>query len=218
MSTTAELIYDAMPVEVPDVGPARLAPAPAPAPRAAPARPKKRAGRKTNAQRIEAKIAEEAAARRAEQEKKRARRIQPDTKGVLRLVLVIAGVVLATAFTISYATTVAVAEWMMLPIPALAFIVPGALELLAIFSTVDYLVTRSRGGSGKVAMLAMWAFSCVLVLANAAHTIAEWGDDFAFTNWQAVIGVVLSASAPLITIYISKRISALVFAAPEQDA
>lgn len=180
------------------------------------AKPSK-AGRKSNAERAERRIEAEAAERRLEQERKRAIRIQPDTKPVLGVVLGIAGVVLATAFTISYATTVAVAGWMKLPIPGLAFIVPGALELLAIFSTLDYLVTRSRGGSGRVAMIAMWVFSGILVLANAAHTVSEWGSAFSFTNWQAMIGVVLSASAPLITVFISKRISALVFVAGEGE-
>lgn len=153
-------------------------------------------------------------------ESKRAKRWLPDTTASMILLVSIAGVVLITSGLISYATMVAVAEWMKLPpgMPWLPFAVPGFVELLIIFSSLDYIMTRSRGKvkESKTPFIAMIVLSSVAVIANAAHTIAGWGVDFSVTNWQAVIGTLLSAAAPLVVLYISKRLSALVYIDPNE--
>jgi hypothetical protein len=187
-----------------------------------PAPPKKKsnAGRKTNAQRIEAKIAEEAAARKAEQEQKRAPRIQPDTRVSLGVALAIAAIALATSFTVSYSMIVATAGWMRLPWEPLAWIVPGFIELLIVFASLDYIITRSRSDEkgARAPFWAMWVLSGVAVVGGTAHTISEWGAQFGPERWESIVGTVLSAAAPLVVIYVSKRISALVFVAPERDS
>lgn len=178
-------------------------------------RPRKsNAGRKSNEER--ARRAAEAAERQklAEVEAKRATRLQPDTNLTRNVLVVIAVIVIATAFAVSYATMVAVAGWMKLPIEVgwLAYAVPGFIELLVIFSTVDYILERSRGKRGTGPLWAIVALSAVAVLGNASHTIREWGAQFGGTNWQSYIGVALSALAPLVVVYVAKRLSALVFA------
>jgi hypothetical protein len=172
----------------------------------------KRAGRKSNVERLEAQKREAELARQIKAEGKRATRLQPDTRGALGVALGIAVVNLATAGAISYATLVAVAGWMRLPWEPLAWVVPGFIELLIVFSTLDYLISRSRGESARAPFWAMVAFSAIAVVANGAHTVGEWGADF---DWRAAIGTVLAATAPLVVIYTSKRLAALVFVGKE---
>lgn len=181
-----------------------------------PARPRKSpAGRKTDLERLQKKAEEARLVKTLEVEAKRAQRLQPDTKGALNVALTIAAVNLATAGAISYATLVAVASWMKLPWDGLNWIVPGFVELLIIFSSLDYLITKSRGGTGHAPFWAMFGFSAIAVVGNSAHTISEWGSAFTGSNWQAMIGVGLSAAAPFVVVYISKRLAALVFVDPE---
>lgn len=172
-------------------------------------------GRKTNLERLEIAAERERRTRQLEIESKRARRIQPDTRGGLRLAIALAAIPTATAGIISYATTVAVAGWMRLPWSPLDWIVPGMIEALVIFSSIDYIIARSRGQSGRAPLWAMIGFSAINVLGNGAHTVSEWGSDFSPSNWQALIGVVLSAASAFVVVYLSKRLTKLVFAEPE---
>ena len=198
-----------------------------PAPKAPPAPRKSNAGRKTNADRARLKAeatsaaiaAEEEArkaARRAARDAKRAEPFDPLTKVWLVVALVIAAVSLATSFTVSYSMIVATSEWMMLPWPALAYIVPAFVELLTIFAALDFIISKSRGDSGWAPFWAMWVLSGVAVVGGAAHTISEWGAEFGPQRWESLVGTALAAVAPLVVIYLSKRISALVFVRPDQ--
>lgn len=165
--------------------------------------------------RIEVEKEAAAAARRAEAEAKRAPRKQPDTRFSLAVALGIAGVALATSFTVSYAMIVATASWMRLPWEPLAYVVPGFIELLMIFASLDYVITRSRGGKGHAPFLAMWVLASVAVVGGTAHTISDWGAEFG-VQWESIVGTVLAAAAPLVVIFVTKRIAALVFIEPER--
>lgn len=178
---------------------------------AAPAPERGRPGRKSNAERAARALEQKRLERLAEQESKRAKRIQPDTRLSLIIALTIAGIALVTSFTISYANIAGTAEWMKLSWHPLVYIVPGFIELLMVFSTLDYIISRSRGSSGRTPLAAMVVLSAIAVLGGAAHTIAGWGSDFAITNWEAMVGTILSAAAPLVVVFVSKRLSALVF-------
>lgn len=190
-------------------------------PVAAPSRKEERksaAGRKSNAERASRAAEQEKAERAAEIESQRARRLQPDTALTQTILLSIAAVVILTAFTVSYATMVSVAGWIKLPeeVSWLAFAVPGFIELLVILSTLDYIVERSRGKNARGPLWATIALSAVAVLGNAAHTVRSWGEDFGGSNWQSYIGVTLAALAPLVVVYVAKRLSALVFVEVER--
>ena len=173
---------------------------------------KKKPGRKTNAERLELQAERMRRERIAQVESKRAPRIQPDTSLTLAITLIIAAIVLITSFTISYATMVSVATWMALPMPWLAYAVPGFIELLTVFASLDFIVSRSRGKSGYASLVAMAVFTAVAVIGNVSHTLSGWSGHF---SWQAWIGVVLSGAAPLVILLVTKRVSALVFAEVE---
>lgn len=179
------------------------------APAQQPAKVKKKPGRKTNEERLELQAERVRKERAAQTEAKRAPRIQPDTRLTLGITLVIAAIVLVTSFTISYATMVAVATWMALPMSWLAYAVPGFIELLTVFSSLDFIVSRSRGKTGRAPLAAMTIFTAVAVIGNVSHTLSGWSGHF---SWQAWIGVVLSGAAPLVVLLVTKRVSALVFA------
>lgn len=180
-----------------------------------PVRERRKPGRKTNAEREQRALEHQRALRAREQESKRAKRIQPDTRTSLIVALSIAGVALVTSFTISYANIAGTAEWMKLSWHPLVYIVPGFIELLMVFSTLDYIISRSRGDSGRTALGAMVVLSAIAVLGGAAHTIAGWGSAFSVSNWEAMVGTILSAAAPLVVVFVSKRLSALVFEVAE---
>ena len=153
-----------------------------------------------------------------EQEERRATRLLPDTNSSLVFALVLAMIGLLTSFVVSYFTLVSVASWMRLPWSGLDFIVPGFIEVMILFGTYDYIISRSRGNSGTVPMASMILFSLLSVIGNASHTITEWqatGD----VPWFGWIGVLMSAFVPFVVVYISKRLSTLVFVEPltEED-
>lgn len=173
---------------------------------------RKKPGRKSNEER----------ARIAEERERRARRARPlpvDTRVTLAVTLVIATSVILAAFTVSYFTMVAVAGWMRLPaeVAWLAYAVPGFIELLVIFSTFDYILTKTRQAAAWGPYWAMVGFSAIAVLGNAAHSIQAWGSAFGLGHWESLIGVILSALAPLVVVYVAKRVTALVFEHPEES-
>ena len=153
-----------------------------------------------------------------EQEERRATRLLPDTNSSLVFALVLAMIGLLTSFLVSYFTLVSVASWMRLPWAGLDFIVPGFIEVMILFGTYDYIISRSRGNSGTVPMASMVLFSLLSVIGNASHTITEWQADGA-VPWFGWIGVLMSAFVPFVVVYISKRLSTLVFveALTEED-
>jgi hypothetical protein len=145
-----------------------------------------------------------------EQEERRATRLLPDTNGSLMVALFLATIALLTSFVVSYFTLVSVASWMRLPWEGLDFIVPGFIEVMILFGTYDYIITRSRGNKGFTPMASMILFSLLAVLGNASHTITEWQSD-GEVPWFGWIGVIMSAFVPFVVVYISKRLSTLVF-------
>ena len=145
-----------------------------------------------------------------EQEERRATRLLPDTNGSLVIALLLATIALLTSFVVSYFTLVSVASWMRLPWDGLDFIVPGFIEVMILFGTYDYIITRSRGNNGIVPMASMILFSLLAVVGNASHTISEWQAD-GEVPWFGWIGVTMSAFVPFVVVYISKRLSTLVF-------
>jgi hypothetical protein len=145
-----------------------------------------------------------------EQEERRATRLLPDTNGSLVIALVLATIGLLTSFVVSYFTLVSVASWMRLPWDGLDFIVPGFIEVMILFGTYDYIITRSRGNKGFTPMASMILFSLLAVVGNASHTITEWQAD-GVVPWFGWIGVIMSAFVPFVVVYISKRLSTLVF-------
>lgn len=150
-----------------------------------------------------------------QQESRRATRIMVDTTPSLIFALILAGTGLLTAFIVSYSTLVAVAGWMQLEQAWLAYIVPAFIEAMIVFSTIDYIIARSRGASTSAPFAAIAGFSAVAVIGNLAHSLNGWMEQGEIP-WYGYVGILISALVPLVVVYLSKRLASLVFSEPIQ--
>lgn len=184
------------------------------------------AAEKTQARLREEREAEEAKRQTAQQkraeqfelqESKRATRYMPDIQPVLWVAITIATLNILTAGLVSYFTLTDVAGWMMLPVPWLDYVVPGFIELFILFSSIDYVVSESRvKRSGRLPFWVMVGTTGIAVVSQAAHALEAWLET-GQVPWFGWFGVALSAVAPLVIVYISKRLTALVFTEPIEE-
>lgn len=151
-----------------------------------------------------------------EQEAKRAPKVQIDQK--FTLYLWIAGIAIAflsSAF-VSYNGITAVAEFVGLTDSWMGGLFFFFIELMYLLFLIAYLLLSSRiQDNGKKertfgAIMGMFAFGGVAVLANGFHTIDYWNYDF--TEPRLWAGTILAVSAPLAIISASKMASRVVFA------
>jgi len=171
---------------------------------------KKKPGRKSEAERAEIRIQNDKLAKYEEQEAKRAKPIQIDQIPVLVGWLIAVGVAFATSAVISFNGITSVAPLVGLTFDWMAYLFFGFIELLYIVFLVAYLTLASRADEKTLGALAgMWFFAGVSIAANAFHTLE-------FHNWTldapGVAGIILSISAPIAILSVSKLASRLVFA------
>ena len=169
--------------------------------------------RPTKIQQVERTNRDNLIAQYEAQEAKRATRIMSDTGPVLWTLLILSAIALLTSFVFSYFALVEVAVWMKPPQAWLTLLVPGFIELMIVLSAIDYMVDTSRGKSGRAPFWAMIGFSAIAVVGNAAHTFYEW-IILGPVPWEGWIGVGLASVVPLVVVYISKRLTQVVFAEP----
>jgi hypothetical protein len=150
------------------------------------------------------------------QEERRAPKVQIDQRLVLWLW--IAGISLAfvSSAIVSYNGITAVAQFVGLSQAWMGGLFFFFIELMYLLFLIAYLVLASRvddnGRKEKTfgAVLGMFAFGVVAVVANAFHTLNYWNFDWAEPRLWA--GTMLSVAAPLAIISASKMASRVVFA------
>lgn len=149
------------------------------------------------------------------QESKRAPRIQIDQRIVLAGWITAVAVAFLTSAIVSFNGITAVAVFVGLSQAWMASLFFFFIELMYLLFLLAYLILASRtDADGKPertrgAIAGMVFFAGVAVLANAFHTFDYWEWDF--SQPRAWAGVVLSVSAPLAIISISKMASRVVF-------
>lgn len=172
---------------------------------------------RTSRQKPAAQLArEQQQARYQIQESKRAPKVQIDQKFVLWIWVI--GIVIAfiTSAVVSFNGITAVAEFVGLSQPWMGGLFFFFIELMYLLFLIAYLLLSSRVDErGKKertlgAIVGMFSFGGVAVLANGFHTIDFWNYDF--TEPRLWAGVILSVSAPLAIISASKMASRVVFA------
>jgi len=152
------------------------------------------------------------------QESKRAPRIQIDQRIVLLSWITSVAIAFLTSAIVSFNGITSVAVFVGLSQAWMANLFFFFIEIMYLLFLVAYLILSSRtsinGQREKTwgAILGMVFFAGVAVLANAFHTFDYWEWDF--TQPRAWAGVVLSISAPLAIISISKMASKIAFAGP----
>lgn len=149
------------------------------------------------------------------QESKRAPRIQIDQRVVLAGWIFSVAVAFLTSAIVSFNGITSVAVFVGLSQAWMASLFFFFIELMYLLFLLAYLILSSRitaeGERERTwgAIAGMTFFAAVAVLANAFHTFDYWEWDF--LQPRAWAGVVLSISAPLAIISISKMASRVVF-------
>lgn len=159
---------------------------------------------------------EQQQARYQAQEAKRAPKVQVDQKFVLYIWVI--GIVIAfvTSAVVSFNGITAVAEFVGLSASWMGGLFFFFIELMYLLFLIAYLLLSSRvdeqGKKEKTlgAIIGMFAFGGVAVLANGFHTINYWNYNVLEPRMWA--GLVLSMAAPLAIISASKMASRVVFA------
>lgn len=144
------------------------------------------------------------------QEQKRARPIQVDQKGTLFAAFGLAGVALITSGVISFNGITSIAPLIGLSADWQAPMLFGFIEVLIVYFSIVYLVRRSRAKEAQGDFAGLITFSAAALLGNAYHT-------FDFHNWElgqadTYAGVLLSITAPIAVIWVTKSASGTLFA------
>jgi hypothetical protein len=139
---------------------------------------------------------------------RRPSRIDPDTRPVLIVAVVITAALALVSFLLSFSGLVAVADWAAIP-SMLAWAVPVTIDGAILVYTLAALVYRARGESARIAWASLSLFTTVSVIGNAAH---------AATNGpggpQGVLGAVVAGLAPVAVFLTTHTIARLVVAPP----
>ncbi len=150
------------------------------------------------------------------QEKKRAKKIQVDQRGVLFSWLIGIGVAFLASAVISFNGITSVAVFVGLAQDWMAWLFFFFVEVMYLLFLMAYLILASRvdnnGRQEKTtgAFVGMLSFGGIAVLANAFHTLDYW--QYLWMEPRMWGGLVLSVSAPLAIISASKMASRIVFA------
>lgn len=130
------------------------------------------------------------------------KRINPDSRVFIRVV--VGGVVVAglVAFAISFVALYSVAEWLGLP-PWMWWAVPVFIDLAILVYAGLVLVHKARGEQTWPSWVALGAFTLLSVVANGAHALAHAHE----TQWQAYIGVLIAAMVPIAIFVATEQLS-----------
>jgi len=149
-------------------------------------------------------------ARYESQEDKRAPKIQADQILTLRAWLIGVFVAFVSSAIVSFNGITAVAAFVGLSHPWMAYLFFFFIELMYLLFLVAYLLLESRDDeSSRGALTGMLFFASIAVLANGFHTLDFWQWDFA--DPRAWAGFVLSIAAPIAIISASKMASRVIF-------
>src|SRR5690625_4950465 len=130
------------------------------------------------------------------------KRINPDSRVFLRVV--VGGVFVAglVAFAISFVALYSVAEWLGLP-SWMWWAVPVFIDLAILVYAGLVLVHKSRGEGTWPSWMALGAFTALSVVANGAHTLAHSHE----AQWQAYIGVLIAGMVPIAIFVATEQLS-----------
>lgn len=169
-----------------------------------------KAGRKSNAERAEIKLANLKRERYEVQESKRADKVQVDQNVVLWGWLIGVTLAFSTSAVISFNGITSVAALVGLTYPWMGFLFFGFIELAYVVFLAAYLILVSRGEKSGGPLFGMWFFAGISIASNAWHTLTF--HNFDLGSGELWAGVVLSVSAPIAIISSTKLASRVVFA------
>lgn len=144
----------------------------------------------------------------------KSRRLNIDAIGVLIFTVVIVFSLMAASFAASAVAIYEVsvhtgigAEW--------RWVFPVFIDLAIFAYTISLFIFKRRGESTIRTILGLLLFSLISIGANIAHTVDYWNGDIA--SFQAWVGIVLAAAAPIGVLLASEEIARLAFTAPDDE-
>lgn len=139
---------------------------------------------------------------------KGARRFHADTTFVLGLLLFLIASMAGASFYISFSGLYSAASWAVGDNPPLQFAVPVMLDISIIAFTLALFIERERGEKVWGTWLAIGLFTTVSLVANIFHTFVVSTAD---TQYQLIIGSIISGGAPMLLAFATDKIAKRVF-------
>lgn len=154
--------------------------------------------------------------------KKRIRRfelIDPNRRSFVIGLLCLFALILTASIVWSFNAIVEMSEWMA-PNEQLKWLPAVFLDMAIIGYSLSLAVFKSRGEAGmrkiwltRLGLIVSTGFS---VIANGTHTLDFWDGDL--SSYQAIIGIIFSASIPLLALMATEEIVRLAFVDPDEEA
>ncbi len=145
--------------------------------------------------------------------KKKRNRLNLDSLFVLILTVVIVFALMVTSFIASFTAIIDVAKYTGLPTDWL-WVFPVFIDMAILAYTLSLFIFTHRGESRWRTLLGLFGFALLSIAANVAHTVSFWDGNVA--NYQAWIGIILTASAPVAVLLASEEIGRLAFSAEDE--
>lgn len=144
--------------------------------------------------------------------------IDPNQHRFIVFLLVLFAAILTASIVWSFNAIVDMSEWMA-PNENLRWLPAVFLDLAIIGYSLSLAVFKSRGAAGlrkiwltRLGLIVSTGFS---VIANATHTLDFWDGDL--SSYQAIIGIIFSASIPLLALMATEEIVRLAFVDPDEE-
>ena len=139
-------------------------------------------------------------------------RIDPDSRGVLLLAVSLVMILMISSFVVSFFGIWGIsADTTNIPQP-ITWIPALFLDAAILAYTISYFVFQSRGEPIWRTRMALWAFALLSVAANVAHTLLIFTPETTLIN--AVVGIGITASAPIAVVLASEEVARLAFKRP----
>lgn len=140
---------------------------------------------------------------------RRTARIDPDSRQVLWIAIILVGFLAVTSFAVSFAGLSATAAWAGI-LAGLAWAVPAFVDVSILAYTLAVLIHRQRGERTIYSWIPLGLFTAFSMLVNAAHVWA-----MAEVNQQRqIIGMAIAAAAPLAVFFATEQIARLAIEPP----
>jgi len=141
-------------------------------------------------------------------------RINPDSRPVLLLAVSLVLILMVSSFVVSFFGIWGIsADTTNIPQP-ITWIPALFLDAAILAYTISYFVFQSRGEPIWRTRMALWAFALLSVAANVAHTIQIFTPQTTLIN--AVVGIGITASAPIAVVLASEEVARLAFQRPRK--
>lgn len=146
--------------------------------------------------------------------KKKSPRLNLDSVPVLVFTVVVVFAIMTASFMASFVAIIDVAAHTGIPKEFL-WLFPTFIDLAILGYTLSLFNFKRRGEPTGKTLAGLLGFAALSIAANVVHTVDYWGGDV--SSYQAWIGIILTASAPIAVLLASEEIGRLAFEPADND-